>query len=864
MSQSVDIVVPIYNAFKELCLCLDSLALALPKDGRVLLIDDKSTDPRIQPLLERFAVADERFKVIQQAENKGFVKSANLGMRYDSTRDVLLLNSDTIVTPGFLEQLQDCAYASPTTGVVCPLSNNATICSVPSILENNPIPHHISLSEINELLQLTESEYPVLPTAHGFCMFIKRAVIEKIGVFDEVFGKGFGEENDFSERALAEGFEIRLCDATYVAHLGKASFGEDGHLLEAKHLPVLLQRHPDYLDTITKFIEENPLASVQQRFRYLTSSRVSGTVLFVLHADPFSPHAGGVELYVRDLVQSLRLPRLTLLFREKQDIVIQEVYDGDYNARVQFRYPSKTDTDGFLLNDAACEQLFKEILTEFDIRLVHFHQLQGLPLSLASLCTESQVPYVLSIHDYSLLSSDVFLIDENSPFDRVEATKNLFENAAQILTPSEDCRRKVSSALPTLLHLTTLPNGYPFEFAPSSTEYRGRGPLRISILGSVYAEAKGRENYLELIGRLRGAAIEWHIFSSVNSENFLSDLRSSDPDAQFTIHDRYEREELPELLLSIKPHLVASLPNCEETFSFTLSEALLAKIPVIGLARGAIAERLQAAGLSSFVVESVADAAEKIKSFINQPSQLNAAHSLLTTFSHTSLESHAARLISIYEDSAPRGVAARSASKPSASLLAYLDVIRPEPVLPLLSSADTEESKFLTRISSMFSFLPAKLRLKILARLYSSRFALLSLLRADKSIELSKDIAKVNGQKHVVQGPDPYMIFSTIPIPSKMVDILFLRFRCRAKRASRTQLFWATDKHPTFEETRSVSLPVEANNRWQNLVIEVETLRNQQLWDDTETLTHLRIDPMESTGEFELDQFCFLSRKVSQ
>jgi hypothetical protein len=104
--------------------------------------------------------------------------------------------------------------------------------------------------------------YPELPTAVGFCMAIARRAVDRVGLFDEArFGRGYGEENDFSLRARAAGLRNVLCDDVYVAHAGGRSFGPLGLRPDETSMQRLLDRHPGYLETVQAFIAEDPLAA---------------------------------------------------------------------------------------------------------------------------------------------------------------------------------------------------------------------------------------------------------------------------------------------------------------------------------------------------------------------------------------------------------------------------------------------------------------------------------------------------------------------------------------------------------------------------------------------------------------------------
>ena len=132
-SQPVDIVVPVYNGYEDLLLCVGSLKRHTDLTRhRVILIDDKSTDGRIRPYLER-EMRCPGIWVLFNDQNRGFSANVNTGLAY-SRRDTILLNSDTIVTDRWVEKLQRCADSSARIATVTPLSNAATLASVPEFL----------------------------------------------------------------------------------------------------------------------------------------------------------------------------------------------------------------------------------------------------------------------------------------------------------------------------------------------------------------------------------------------------------------------------------------------------------------------------------------------------------------------------------------------------------------------------------------------------------------------------------------------------------------------------------------------------------------------------------------------------------
>lgn len=258
------VIVPVFNAINHLEACLKSIACTVPADTRVLVIDDASTDSRVEPLLQAWVGEAEPYRqLLVHEKNQGFVATVNHGMRL-ATTDVVLLNSDTEVTTGWLEQLADCLDSDPVIATATPWSNNGEIVSIPNFCVSNPVPDNPDFIA-SAIAACGTPAYPELPTAVGFCMAIALRATEQLGLFDEAtFGRGYGEENDFSQRAEQAGFRNVLCDDAYVVHHGGSSFGPLGLKPDAGSMQRLVAKHPDYQNKVADFIQADPLAPRRQ------------------------------------------------------------------------------------------------------------------------------------------------------------------------------------------------------------------------------------------------------------------------------------------------------------------------------------------------------------------------------------------------------------------------------------------------------------------------------------------------------------------------------------------------------------------------------------------------------------------------
>ena len=310
---NVDIIIPIYNAYDFTKKCIETVIENTNlKKHRLILINDKSPDERIEPLVNN---VKEQYKnlnivVINSETNNGFVKTVNIGMSY-SQNDVVLLNSDTEVTSNWLEKLILCAYSRPYVASVTPLSNNATLASVPNYLEDNILPEYLTVEEYaKEIEECSFKYYPEIPTGHGYCMYITRESLAAVGLFDVVtFEKGYGEENDFSYRAIKQGYVHLLCDDTFIYHKGTQSFSKEKEEFVLDHLQKLQKKHPENFANTDNYVRNYPTACIQNNIKYHINNKYRKNVLFLVHDfRDFEKDSvlGGTTLHIYDLINNLR------------------------------------------------------------------------------------------------------------------------------------------------------------------------------------------------------------------------------------------------------------------------------------------------------------------------------------------------------------------------------------------------------------------------------------------------------------------------------------------------------------------------------------------------------------------------------
>ena len=261
MTSPVGIVIPVYRDLGTVKRCLDSVLCTVEDvETELVLINDGSPDRDLVTYCRQLGT-EKKFRLIEHPENRGFVASVNEGIAALGDRDVIILNSDTEVPPRWIERLLAAAEGCPNAASITPFSNNATICSYPSFCEDNAIPDGLSHHELDMLFNEANRGVTIdIPTGVGFCMFMRRAAIEDVGVFDQqAFGRGYGEENDWCLRATSKGWKHVLCADLFVYHAGGVSFGAEAQTLQANALQIISERYPDYQQQIGSFIEEDPI-----------------------------------------------------------------------------------------------------------------------------------------------------------------------------------------------------------------------------------------------------------------------------------------------------------------------------------------------------------------------------------------------------------------------------------------------------------------------------------------------------------------------------------------------------------------------------------------------------------------------------
>lgn len=411
--KTVDIIIPIYNAYEDLVKCLESIYKYTELDkNRLILVNDNSPDERIKPFLDR--QREKKAIVFHNDSNRGFSNNVNLGMKQSKINDVILLNSDTVVTERWVEKIIECAYDDESIGTVTPLSNNATLCSVPEFCQENTLPEYMGIDQAGAIVErCSMKKYPRITVAHGFCMYIKREVIDTIGFFDaETFEFGYGEETDFCSRAEQAGYHHVMCDNTYIYHSGTKSFvSKEKEKYIRLHERIVRERYPDQMHLNDIHVRDNPNGFVGENVGiYFELENGKRNILYVLQSDfrkDATDNVGGTQFHVRDLMQGLR-DEYNIFVAARNGLYLNlTVYYGKQEKEFRFYIGPKGNIYEF--RNKIFKELWENILSAFHIDFIHVHHVSNTSLDIFYVAKEYGIPIAFTFHDFCFVCPSIFI-----------------------------------------------------------------------------------------------------------------------------------------------------------------------------------------------------------------------------------------------------------------------------------------------------------------------------------------------------------------------------------------------------------------------------------------------------------------------
>lgn len=620
--KSIDVIVPIYNAYEFTEECIKSIIKNTDLTKHTLvLINDKSPDEKILPMLLKYREEneDKKIVVLDNEENMGFVKTVNKGMQY-SNNDVILLNSDTEVTKNWIEKIQECAYSNEYIATVTPLTNNGTICSVPNFGIDNELPKNMTLEEYAEMIEKSsKNRYPQLTTGNGFCMYIKRDVIEELGLFDaKTFGKGYGEENDFCYRALDHGYTNVLCDNTFIYHKGTQSFKKENMTasraaLIDEHMNLLRKKHPIYVQKTDNFIANNPIRDIQENVKLNILLHNKKRVLYLVNEwEENMVMTGGTSLHIKDIIASNMKNNIAsfVLAPDKYDLPRFKLYlytDGyakeiaNYKTDINF-YGQITYTNN------AYKEMLENIFDSFKIDLLHVHHFLFQTFDAIDVAKARNIYSIITLHDLYMICPSINMVyrDKYCEYDETKdcakclnirygvnsnvlnnwqkTCLNVLEKFDKIIVPSENTKKLFENVYKEL-DIEVVEHGVTVVETKAKKE-RTSKEFNVAFVGAM-AIHKGSNILKDLVSKNNNSNVKIHLFGKSEDKELIQNK------SNYINHGPYTRGELPQLLIDNDIDLVCIFATWPETYSYTLTESYMAQVPILTFDIGAVGDRVK-------------------------------------------------------------------------------------------------------------------------------------------------------------------------------------------------------------------------------------------------------------------------------
>ncbi|MGJ8662384.1 MAG: glycosyltransferase [Marinicella sp.] len=630
-AQTIDIIVPVFNGFEALLLCIESLLAHTNYKHAIHFVNDASTDSRVAPYLDQLESSHQHISVTHRTHNVGYLNNVNPYL-LAAKSDVLLLNSDTQVTAGWLQEMRSIA-SDPQVGAVCPLSNHATLLT----LENFK-PEHL------EILRSFTSYWFPIPTAVGFCMLIKHAVLKELEGFDPYYDPGYGEECDYSMLIRQMDLQIACAPAAFVYHQGSASFQNQASELQHQHQKLLDLRWPSYSQEVQNFSQQNPVKLIALHNQAKLLNKPS--ILHVVHG---IDSLGGVELFTQQLLSKfnddfhhcLLIPKRLKkeVGNDNDDLPFTLFEFGEYKPdHVIFNLPAD-------LNHKSQDSYFKQLIEHGQFELVHFHSLVGVGTAVWPLiCHKLGIPYFFFLHDHSGLCQIFSLSTTVNNQEVYCGKKRMQQDSVQCLQCIQQKTKKTKITTESFLsahhkiwqlnikhaHRIYFPSDYLKEiyqqsyneietksevFPPSfitgtTAQVKPLDPNNVTIafLGQ-FGVLKGAQLYIDLYHQMNTDSLTWQIIGGVDPK-YHDQLKST----HIQRLGNYESNQLKDLLKGVD--LVVFTAQIPETYGITLTEAWIHGIPVVAPQLGAYAYRLK----------------DEVNGFLYEPNNLASLISAITKF----------------------------------------------------------------------------------------------------------------------------------------------------------------------------------------------------------------------------------------
>lgn len=607
LNKPIDIIVPVYNGFEYLESLFKSIISSTTLSYRVLICDDKSSDERVLPFLKDIVSKNKNMELFENEENLGFIKTVNKLVEKTQNHFVIL-NTDTEVPSFWLERLMYPIFSMENIASTTPFTNAGTICSFPEYLKDNEILDGMGVDDLDSHFKTVnfKETYIEIPTGVGFCMGINKNLVNEIGFFDEIFGKGYAEENDWCQRAIQKGYKNIHVTNLFVYHKHGGSFtSEVKKTLLEKNLKLLNTKHQDYNIQVRKTVEENKLEDLRNLLFYKIKSFNTHTTLIFTH-----DLGGGTKFYTEQEIHRRLIEKENILlikYNSKEKTYFIEIYNKNKKTSL-YSYDENEVFD--FLNLFNIDEIFVNSLVSYNgidktiDKIINLHKIK-----------KSKI--ILPIHDFFPICPDFNLLGENSLYCNIpkdssichkclsskkEPVKKIYsrvdiktwrEQWQQLLNITDEIRcfsqsskKIVKTVYPEFADLIIVkPHNIDGKYKNIYNPDLNSKPRVIGILGGI-GTAKGSLVVKNMVEHIDKNKLDIKIVVIGNINQHINS-------PSFTFTGSYKSEELIKL---VQEHNITEffIPSVwPETFSYVTDEIMQLGYPLTVFDLGAPAERVK-------------------------------------------------------------------------------------------------------------------------------------------------------------------------------------------------------------------------------------------------------------------------------
>lgn len=245
------------------------------------------------------------FKYHCNDTNIGYLNSVNFAVEYakDQSLGVILLNSDTIPTGNFVQEIVSCFELDSNLAILSVRSNHATICNMYSEpVYFNGLSQLDTFSKDHEVFSKFTPKISYTPVVTGYCFAIKKEIVRDFGGFSKEFSPGYEEENDYCLKVTERGFRVGIANHAFIAHLEGRSFGlnKNREKIKNKNHFLISEKYEYYYKLIDSFNKELSTRCVMK-----VGSMLDNSVKLIIDASALSEHFNGTNKLIVNILKAI-------------------------------------------------------------------------------------------------------------------------------------------------------------------------------------------------------------------------------------------------------------------------------------------------------------------------------------------------------------------------------------------------------------------------------------------------------------------------------------------------------------------------------------------------------------------------------